>query len=443
MIELCQKVSQTQESSLDDEVPVDMLHNYWEGTYASARKAVVGLLGKAVINDDNAIEHQYLEDVRNILMQLCDDLNPSQEYEAKWGTAQGRDYLNLALNVIRADAIKSLIHYALHLARVVEKDEAVSHLLPTGIRIEPDVLEKLIEKLDKNNDPAKSVHLNFGLYLPNLIYLDKKIFLSHLEDIFPRDVEKIDYWEAAWDGYMFRSEFFGGLYSHLKPYYYYALDQLEDSIDGRAGSENSQHRIAGHFALLYSNGEETFNDENSLVKRFFAIASDDLRATFVKALSPSPAKDPIESESDEWQRLKEFLNWRYASIQDAGNPDDYKKELATFLLWVPHLPEPLENFYEIIEASVLVAEPPYLISLFEYLVKVVDEHTRFVMCLYEKNIMRGFPPYFRGARDEEVQIILETAIKSDDEESKDSAIRVINHFGERGDDRYRSLLKIT
>jgi hypothetical protein len=135
---------------------------------------------------------------------------------------------------------------------------------------------------------------------------------------------------------------------------------------------------------------------------------------------------------------EEFCYW----IQNTGTPDDYKEELATFLLWVPHFPEPLENFYEVIEASALVSDLPYLLKLFEYLVTVVEEHTRFVMLLYEKVMQRGFPPYSRGARDEEVHMILETAIKSNDEEAKDSAIRVINNFGERGDERYRPILEI-
>lgn len=44
VIELCYKVSQTEESLDKEGVSPDMLPNYWEGTYAGARKAVVNLL---------------------------------------------------------------------------------------------------------------------------------------------------------------------------------------------------------------------------------------------------------------------------------------------------------------------------------------------------------------------------------------------------------------
>ena len=120
------------------------------------------------------------------------------------------DVLTIALNVTRGKAIEALLQYALHVARAsLQEPEQASKLRS---RMEDKVRDKLTEKLDKRVDPSLAVHSLFGKYLPNLHYLDKEWLNSSLERIFPRRPEMTDYWKAAWDGYMFRGDFFGRLY---------------------------------------------------------------------------------------------------------------------------------------------------------------------------------------------------------------------------------------
>lgn len=445
IIELSQKVSQIKEELTPDGTPIDMIPNYWDETYGNARSAVAELLNIAVEDNENAIPHHYLDDVRDILLRLTDDINPSPEYEEKWGEGEFQRYLDLALNVTRSKALESLIHYCLHRAHIADRDESTKYLLPSGIRLESIVREKLTEKLDKSKDPSRAVHSQFGIFLPNLHYLDKEWLFSHLDEIFPRSPASVDYWEVAWDGYLFRSNFFGFLYSELKPYYNYAVEQLAFGSEGRAGSEHSRARLSGHLALLYKHGEESLDGVHSLVARFFEIAPDNLRGEFIKTMSPGSALSELGQDSTEWLRMKKLWFKRYAIIQKAqgyDQIDSYREELATYLLWVPLLPEPLEEFYKMVESSALVAGESYLVILFEYLATVVTDHPRFVVTIYEKVLLRGFPPYFIAADRGEVESILETALQSSDQQAKDSAIRIINFFGERGDERYRSLLKL-
>lgn len=439
IIKLCNIISQTSEVSSIDGNPPDLEQHYWYNTYSSARKAVVELFWVALTDDKHAIPHQYLDDIRSILLRLSDDLNPTPEYEKKQTTEGNWTYLDLSLNVTRAKAIAALIQYALHRSRVAKNDESAKDLLPHGLRVEPQVIEKLNETLDKKFDPSKAVHINFGIYLPNLNYLDRDWLINHMKDIFPHDPKLVGYWQAAWEGYMWRNEFFASLYPDLKPDYRYAIEQLRQGIGREA--KNTENRLASHLALLYANGNESLTKDDSLIVQFFSVASDELRGEFVKSLNPIRIPASLSSQSDEWKRLKYFWRQRYTFIQTQEKHDNYKEELAAFLLWVPHIPEPLKSFEEMIEASALVAKDWNLINLFEYLAKVANDYPAFVINLFEKSLRRTDLPYFFIAQSEVILKILNTAIHSEDQEARESAIRAINLYGERGDEGYRDLLK--
>ena len=442
VLKLCNAVSEDSLSQSSTKTPLDLAEGYWENTYASAYRSTIDLLETAVIDDNHAIPHEFLNDVRQILINFTDTINPSPEYEAERVGNFG--YLNLALNVNRAKALGALISYSLHRARVVKNDLAYRGLLPQDVNIEPEVLTVLTDKLNKEEDPSKAVHSHFGKFLPNLHFLNKDWLLSHLDDIFPRDPEKINYWEVAWDGYLWRSDFYNYLYPFLKPYYWFAVEQFALGSDGHAGSELSQSRLAGHLALLYWHGEESLDGNESLIEVFLLNSSDKLRAEFIKRLVPSKVESPMKADSPEWNRMKTLWHKRYNLIREGLQSNDSKEfhnELATYLLWVPNIPEPLENYYEMIETSALIAETHFLLRLFEYLTTVVEDHTLFIISLFEKLLVRGIPPYFTIAKREDIEIILNKALTSDDSLSKESAIRVINIFGEHGDERYRDLLQ--
>jgi len=440
VVKLCHRVLQEREELPPSDTPIDLRPGYWDETYSGARSVIVDLLSAAVVNDNNAIPKRFLVDVRTILLCLADDDNPSAEYEAEWGTAKGMDYLNLSLNVVRSKAVAALIQYALHLARINDRDEAHANTISPQTRLEPEVRQKLTEKLNKELDPSKTVHLNFGLYLPNLHYLDSAWVLKHLDDIFPLSPKKIEYWRAAWNGYIFRDKFYGELYPVLKKYYAYAIQQLENDQHPAEGIRDSSPRLAGHLAMLYGHGEESLDSKESLVAKFLEVASDDLVAWFVQMLSPGRAQEPFNAGSDDWQRRKKFWHQRYAFIQSGENIQNHSRELSAYLWWVPHIPDPLVSYYEMIEVSALVAEDHQLINLFKDLVQNISDNLRFVVILYEKIYQAKGSRYLWFADRDEVQIILETAMRSNDPVAKQSAIRTINIYGERGDERYRPLL---
>lgn len=447
VLELCDKVSRTSEEAHESGKPLDMSPGYWRTTYASARSAIADLLEAGVVRDDNAIPHRFLDQVRDILIVLTDDPNPSPEYERKWGIEHPSGILGLALNVTRGKAVEGLMHYALHIARVsAQEQKAVEVPFPPGSRMEGVVKDKLTEKLDKQADPSLAVHSLFGQYFPNLHYLDREWVVAHLEDIFPRRPEMSAYWEAAWDGYLFRSDFFGYLYEILKPYYRYAIEQMALGTQGKARSDLSRMRLARHLALVYWHGIETLEGDDSLTPLFFDSAPDEIRAEFVAGLGAALREVKPSADSEEWLRVRALWEARVRTVGEIvereGHLTGFIKELGAFTDWVPFIPEDFENFYPMIEVSALASENGAAIRLLEFLSSVAEDHAAFVVSLLEKLLQQERAAWFLATESDEVRTILEVAMSSGDEQARSCAVRVINLFGERGDERYRGLLKL-
>jgi len=449
VLELCDIVSQTREQESDSGEPLDMKPGYWMTTYASARSAVADLLEAGVIRDEKAIPSELLPRVRDILLVLADDPNPSSEYEQeRIAERVPYDVLNIALNVTRGKAIEALLHYALHVARTSSQEQEQAPR-PRS-RMEDKVRDKLAEKLDKQVDPSLAVHSLFGKYLPNLHYLDNEWLNSNLERIFPRRPEMANYWEAAWDGYMFRGDFFGRLYEEmLRPYYRYALEQIALGEQGRAGSSFSRGRLARHMAALYWRGIETLEDDDSLVVLFFGSAPDGLRAMFIGGLEVALGEVKHDANSAEWLRARTLWETRFRRIAEeiverGGQPAKYNAELSAFIGWVPFIPENLENFYPMIRNAALASDEGDVNEFIEFLSSVAENHAPFAVLLLEELLKQGNRgPWFlrAGHTAGHVRGILEAAMRSDDE-TKSRAVRVVNLFGERGDERYRDLLSL-
>ncbi len=445
VLELCDKVSQTCEQESDSGEPMDMMPGYWMTTYASARSAVADLIRAGVTRDDKAIPSEFLPRVRNILLALVDAPNPSREYEQERIAAEvPYGALAIALNVTRGKAVEALLQYALHVARTSSQEQKQ----PTQSlsRMESEVRDKLTEKLA---DPSLAVHSLFGKYLPALQYLDEEWLTSNLERIFPRQSEMADHWEAAWDGYMFRSDFFRYLYEEmLRPYYGYALEQIALGEQGRAGSEASHRRLAQHLAALYWRGIETLEDDDSLVVLFFALTPDALRADFIRSLGGALREVKPDADSEEWLRTRTLWEARFRIIvqtaERGGQLTEYLMELSAFTRWVPFVPGDLEDFYPMIKTAALASDEGDVRELIEFLSPVSADHAHFTVSLLEdllKQVNRRSWFLRDGHIAVHVRNILEAAMDSDDQ-TRSCAVRVVNLFGRRGDERYRDLLDL-
>jgi hypothetical protein len=152
------------------------------------------------------------------------------------------------------------------------------------------------------------------------------------------------------------------------------------------------------------------------------------------------------ADSKEWLRVKALWEARIREIGEIverkGQLTDFIRELGTFADWVPFIPEDLGNFYSMIELSGLASEDGAAIRLLEFLSSIAEDHAAFVVSLLEKLLQQEREPWFLATESNEVRTILEVAMSSGNEQARSGAVRVINLFGERGDERYRELLML-
>ncbi len=444
VLDLCIAVARTGDESIRTGESIDVSPGYWRETYGSARSAVADLLVAGVARDDHAVPHDLLGVVRETLLVLADDPNPSLEYERKRIPERPHGVLDLALNVTRGKAVRGLIQYALHAARIDSQYQSEANIrFAPGSQLERAVRDKLTEKLDKQTDPSLAVHAIFGEFLPNLHHLDEQWLLGQLENIFPRIPKMSAYWEAAWDGYMFRSDFFGYLFENLRPYYQHAIEQMALGEQGKAGSDSSKGRLARHLAALYWRGMETLEDTDSLIPLFLESAPDEIRAGFVGGIAAGLGKAALDANSEEWLRAKRLWTTRFQFIAacEEGQPDNYRKESAAYLEWVPHIPEAIDSFYGMIEGSARVSDSGGAIRLLKHLASVAQKHARFAVSVLGQLLGQDREPWFWATGDPTVQTILEAAMSSGNKETQSLAAQAINWFGERGNESYRELLK--
>ena len=445
VLELCELVSRTGEPESEIGGPLDVTDGYWMTTYAGARSAVGDLLEAGMRRDDKVIPSHLLPRVRDILLLLADDLNPSPEYEQlRIAERVPYDVLTVAINVTRGKAIEALLSYALYKARISSQEPEQSAKLSS--KLEDEVKNKLTVKLDKSVDPSLAVHSLFGKFLPNLHYLDKEWLHLNLESIFPRQPEMVDYWKAAWDGYMFRADFFSSLYTEmLKPYYRFALEQLALGEQGNAGSSISQRRLAQHLAFIYWHGADTLEDDNSLVALFFISASDELRAVFIGSLGTALREVKPDITSEGWLRARNLWETRFGMITACERPPTELNELGAYTGWVQYIPGDLMEFYPMIKASALISDVGDVNRLIEFLSANVVKHTGFAVSLIEDLLKLQEKKQWLlmvSTTTNNIYNILFAAMGANDEKTKSSAVRVINHFGELGNERYRDLLNI-
>ena len=214
---------------------------------------------------------------------------------------------------------------------------------------------------------------------------------------------------------------------------------------GKAGSELSRGRLARHLAALYWRGVETLEDDDYLIALFFDSAPDGIRAGFVVGLKAGLREVEPIADSEEWLRVKVLWGARFRAIGEIAERDGqltgFIKELGAFTGWVPLIPEDLGNFYSMIEMSGLVSENWDAIRLLEFLSSVAIDHAPFVVSFLEKLVQQDRGPWFLATEYDTIRTILEIAMSSGDEQARSCAVRVINLFGERGDERYRDLLR--
>lgn len=417
------------------DAPSQSVRGIEEVDYKGVRRAVADLIGEGLRDSDHAIS-QDVTKVRDILLKLVEDPDPTLEEEQElW---KDTDPVTISLNTVRGKAMRALIIYALHHARVYFKPE------DRQSKLEPETKQVLTRKVDIRKESSVAIHSIFGEFLPNLFYLDKKWVSEHIGDIFPQKPEQEKYWNGAWEAYISYNRLYRDIYEPLRPQYESAVSKLTIYSRKQVGRQEPPASLAGHLMVAYLWGlEEIVGKKNYLLPIFFSKASDSIRAHAIWFLGQVLENDRFKGSSKEWRRMKKL--WRARTKASKKGKGHFAEELSNFAWWLRAVPEGLVTLHSLIEAIIPHFGQGWPWSeVLRFLSKETDSSPGFAMRLLYK-LLKQHPKIkahqiFQVQRDQ-IRSILSAAIRSDEENAQVVAEKAINVLGEQGYYEYRELLK--
>lgn len=379
------------------------------------------------------------EIILNIIKILLKDEEPMIEYElnnikGNWGLDM------IASNTIRGIGMNSLINYALWFSRNLSDEEKKD--VPV-FKKSPEIKNLLEEHLKIDFDPGYSIRFIYGMYLNNLIYLDKTWVKKNASIILPLDFNKKEYWEAAWSGFLKFNNIHKVTFDILKDHYEHALNYLS-----KGGLESKLvdfpiDRYTIHLMVLYLNGILELESENSLIFKFFNVASSEARRIAIHYIGRN-LESIKKDENFNKMLIKLQKLWTCRLKKARNDPKNYINELESFLYWfdssifgrnwvIAKFNETLTLLdgnigvnYDIIDKLGEYAEdyPIITIECLEMIIKTKIEIEGYL--LYE----------------DKFKVVLEKIIKGINEEAKKKAENIINYLGSKDIHDFRYLLAL-
>lgn len=291
-----------------------------------ARGSVADLLEEGFNHDAPPIEDR--ERTWSILAKLTEDSNPSPEHEAKYG-GTNMDPQTLSLNTNRGKAMQALVRYALWIRRSDERKHP--ERVAQGFSVMPEVRDVLEDHLDPTKDPSRAIRSVYGQWFPWLVLLDEKWARANAARIFPGDAAPSLH-DAAWEAF-FMSQPFDNVFDVLRPQYRAAVEELAkpEPNEERRRFINARESLSEHLMIFYLRGKIVFNEEGSLLDRFFAVAPEKVRAHAVEFLGRVLGNKESSFSEVQLERLKVLWGRRFDVF--ASEPDDHTQEVGAFGWW--------------------------------------------------------------------------------------------------------------
>jgi hypothetical protein len=403
----------------------------WQWT----RRAIADLLGAGLAQGPCEIPFPLRDQVWAVLEPLTHDLDPTPEYEQRYGGAN-MDPPTLAINTIRGEAIHSTIRYALwvHRAARAGREEAAN------VRFDamPEVRSVLDDHLRVEIDPSAAIRSAYGQWFPWLVLLDEQWVQERLRDIFPENPQ-LDYLrDAAWEAYVVFCPPYDTTFELLRDEYRKAVERLEApaaSVNHHPGSP--QERLGEHLITLLLRGKLQLDDE--LITRFFERAHEDVRRVTLAhvgaALRESPDLPPEVVE-----RAMRLWESRLGVAQT--QPESHREELVAFGEWfaAAKLPKPwsLEQLVKTLRVtSGKVDVDDVVLERIADVAEIYPEAAVESLRLIAEGDKEGWT--LVGSHDH-VYNILAAALSSDQPNVRDAATDLIHVLGARGFKDLRMLL---
>jgi hypothetical protein len=382
-----------------------------------SRRAVADLLNDGLESKKAEIPADHDGAVWQMLRQLIEDPNPQKE---DFGPNRLDPY-ELSINCVRGVAMHAVIKYALWHRRHFGKNVGDEELLAKGFGAMPEVREVLERHLDKKVDPSLAVHSVYGRFVPWLHLIDPKWTAEHLPTIFPHEPDGLDYLVAAWNAYILYVIAFNEMATVLRHEYLAAMDRI-------VSHSNADEHLGQHLLVFYLRGLVKMDDD--LVERFYAKASDALRASVANEIGRL-TPELHGKDQPAYERAKALWEWRLEAA--AKDKENHKSEIAHFGSWFfEPLNDPEWLVINLKKSLQIAGEIEFEHFVGEQLVEIAKTHpleTVGCLQLMAEGDTKGWG--IIGWKDSAIEI-LGTIRETTDPNLKGAVNKLVNYLGSRG-----------
>jgi hypothetical protein len=395
------------------------------GAWPNLRMALASLVTVGLGGDRSKIPLALRRRVWDLLQRLASDDHPTPDDEAHWLSVEPA---SRALNTVRGLAVRAVVAYALWVRR---------HAQGSSFADMPEAADTLDAHVDIARDPAVTVHVLFGQFLPNLAYLDADWTQARVDIIFPRQPEHAALREVTWDAYVVFNRASRETFDLLRDDYRWAIDRVRRPGGRQRYSADPDVRLAQHLMGLVWVGAVGVDPLDEVLDRLYSMAPDDVRAEAIVFVGRGLYHSEGDVLPEVLPRVQALWESRMAGTHTAG-----AKELAAFGWWygsgkldsawaLAQLEEVLGRTDGAIDAQHLVGEQ---------LARQATTAPRSVMRCLRHLVDKDLHGQRIDLWQEEARAMLAAALRSGDDEARRQGEAVANVLVAQGFLQYRDLL---
>lgn len=306
------------------------------------------LIAEGTKDDTHAFDTELLPLAEEILLILVEKAEPSM-------FAPTDSSLN-ALSSNRGKVFSAMMNQALRFARINESEY-------TDCRWPYAIKADFTKRLDRNVETSLEFSYILGLYLPELLDLDKEWVHLNINRIFPQRNE--DHWQAAFSGYLLRGvreEF----YLLLKAHGHY-----RKALNTHFADTEVVEGLVNHICVGWIENSETLDDKASLIYQLIHSGNPNLLTGIVYFFSRRA------DNLSEKVKVKVVPAWRalFAVLSQHSNEIAYQQILSPLSGWLGLIDEIDDEVLAWVKVSInyLDKVPGYALTL-SNVIKALRKH---------------------------------------------------------------------
>jgi hypothetical protein len=383
--------------------------------------------------EKNAINFLLRDQVWQIIDMIADDPEPMIQDDEN----SSMDPHDQSINTPRGKALHSVVIYALWVYRNFEDKKEFLKSTGFDMTMIPEVRVCLERHLDTGFVPSPAIRSVFGQWFPQLCSLDSSWVKSQVDTIFP--VENHALRDAAWHTYLKFCSVYKEPFLVLREQYSACVDRLKFHSEEKSSRLKRPGELLGkHLIVMFGRGILTWNDDDTLVRRFFDNATESETSHAVAFVGQSLYNEIKPISVDVVERFRAL--WEQLVKNLPVTPSEKTQMFKQFGWWFAAGCFDVEwTFKQLIDVVELTEgiEPDYIVM--ERLAELASQYPARCLEVLSALVNRDKRGWLFLGLEESARTVLKALLET--EETKSDAKTLIHQLGSHGYHQFREMLQ--